>query len=343
MRIRRHSNAAHTIYRDLLDLLLDEEVAAVRGKPTLRQRGSHAYWYDRYRVGGDIKERYLGEDGPEMRARINDFARLREERAARSAERARLVRLLRAERMLSLDQTTGSLLAAMSAAGFFRLGGVLVGTAAFRLYEGELGIRLGFDQGISTRDIDVASFERLSFALAEIETVDPGPDVTLGDLSFEPAPSLDRRHRSWKWRQTRGEAVVEFLTPSFTDDEGIRDLPALGVSAQSLHYLNYLIGDPIAAALVYRDGVLVRVPRPERFAIHKLIVAERRRDGNTSAKARKDRLQAELLIGLLAEERPEGLREALENARSRGRRWRERIDGSLARMPEAAKLLAELA
>jgi hypothetical protein len=43
MRIRGHSNAAQTIYRDLLDLLLDEEVAAVRGKPTLRQRGSHAF------------------------------------------------------------------------------------------------------------------------------------------------------------------------------------------------------------------------------------------------------------------------------------------------------------
>jgi hypothetical protein len=342
MRVRRHSNAAQTIYRDLLDLLLDDEVAVVRGKPTLRRRGTHAYWYDRYRVGGAIKERYLGEDGPEMRARIEGFERLREEQAARSAERARLVRLLRAERMLSPDLTTGSLLAAMAAAGFFRLGGVLVGTGAFRLYEGEIAIRLGFDQGVSTRDIDVASFERLSFALAEMETVNPGPDGTLGDLSFEPAPSLDK-HRSWRWRQTRGEAVVEFLTPSFSDDEDVRDLPALGVSAQSLHYLNYLIGEPIPAALVYRDGVLVRVPRPERFAIHKLIVAERRRDGDTGAKARKDRLQAEILIGLLAEERPEDLRAALANARARGPRWRERIDGSLARMPETAGLLTGLA
>lgn len=136
---------------------------------------------------------------------------------------------------------------------------------------------------------------------------------------------------------------MEFLTPSFSDEETIRDLPALGVSAQSLHYLNYLIGDPLPAAVIYRDGVLVRVPRPERFAIHKLIIADRRRDGNASVKARKDRLQAELLIGFLVEERPEDLREALENARTRGRRWRERIDNSLARMPETAKLLAELA
>lgn len=342
MQFRRHSNAVQTLYRDLLDLLLDEEVAAVRGKPTLRTRGAHAYWYDRYRVGDAVKERYLGEDGPEMRARIDIFERLREDRVARTAERARLVRLLRAERMLSPDRTTASLLAAMAAAGFFRLGGVLVGTGAFRLYEGELGIRLGFDQGIATRDIDVAGFERLSLALAKIETVDPGPDVTLGDLSFEPAPSLDRRHRSWRWRQTRGEAMVEFLTPSFSEAEDILDLPALGVSAQSLHYLNYLIGEPISAAVVHRAGVLVRVPRPERFAIHKLIVADRRRDGDMSVKARKDRLQAELLIALLVDERPEDVRDALANARARGRRWRERIENSLSRMPETAARLAAL-
>ncbi len=335
--------AAQTLYRDLLDLLLDDEIAAVRGKPTLRRRGGRSYWYDRYRIGGDVKERYLGEDSGEMRSRIEDFEQLREALQARAAERGRLVRLLRAERMLAPDTTTGSLLSAMSDSGFFRLGGVIVGTGAFRLYEGELGIRLGYDQGIATRDIDIASFERVSLALAETEKVEPGPDITLGDLAFEPAPSLDPGRRSWKWRQTRGEAVVEFLTPSFSAAEEVRDLPALGVSAQSLHYLNFLIGDPIPAALVYRNGVLVKVPRPERFAIHKLIVAERRREGTASAKARKDRLQAELLIEVLVEERPEDLRDALADARSRGPRWRERIEQALTKLPRARARLEEAA
>ncbi len=78
--------------------------------------------------------------------------------------------------------------------------------------------------------------------------------------------------------------MIEFLTPAF-GEENLRDLPALGVSAQALNYLNYLIAKPIAAAALYRAGILVQVPRPERYAIHKLIVADRRRDGPERLKA----------------------------------------------------------
>jgi len=46
---------------------------------------------------------------------------------------------------------------------------------------------------------------------------------------------------------------------------GQRPLIALGVSAQALHHLNYLIAEPIHAAVLYRSGVLVQIPRPERY------------------------------------------------------------------------------
>ncbi|MCT7377950.1 nucleotidyltransferase domain-containing protein [Chelativorans sp. EGI FJ00035] len=82
--------------------------------------------------------------------------------------------------------------------------------------------------------------------------------------------------------------MVEFLTPAF-GDEKVKPLPALGVSAQALNYLNFLIADPLRAVALYRSGVLVQVPRPERFAIHKLIVADRRYGGPDQLKARKDR------------------------------------------------------
>jgi hypothetical protein len=73
------------------------------------------------------------------------------------------------------------------------------------------------------------------------------------------------------------DTLVEFLTPSFRSEEDIRELPALGVAAQSLHFLNYLIAEPIKAAALYRSGVLVQIPRPEAYAVHKLIVANRRK------------------------------------------------------------------
>jgi hypothetical protein len=51
-------------------------------------------------------------------------------------------------------------------AGLFRLGGNLVGAAAFRRQEGELRAGLGFDDMAPTDDVDIGRFERLSFAIA---------------------------------------------------------------------------------------------------------------------------------------------------------------------------------
>jgi hypothetical protein len=332
MTFRRQTQIAQAAYMDLLSLLLDEAVSDLRGKPTPREINGKTYWYDRYRIGGDIREKYLGDDTDELKARLQRFEALKDQHTSRRKERARLVRLLRSERFLGLDGATGSLVAALAKTGTFRLGGVLVGTTAFRLYEGELGLRLTLDQTAMTNDIDIASFEKLSLALGD--TVEPSLSEILGDFNFAPVPSLEG-NRTWRWRQSSSETLVEFLTPSFSDQEDLRELPALGVSAQSLHHLNFLIAGPIHAAAVYREGVLVRIPRPERFAVHKLIVSNRRKHGPDSLKARKDLLQAELLIEILSEDRPADLAEAYTDAMSRGPRWRHHIDCSLARSPES--------
>jgi hypothetical protein len=231
--------------------------------------------------------------------------------------------------LVGSDAQTGSLLTAFARAGVFRLGGTLVGTMAFRLYEAELGVRISSADMAQTDDMDIASFEQLSIAL-EDKVVEPLNSI-LKNFEFEPVPSL-LDHRVWRWKQASKKTLVEFLTPSF-GDEGIRDLPALGVSAQALHHLNYLIADPIAAVALYRSGILVQIPRPEKYAIHKLIVADRRRAGVDGLKSRKDRAQAAFLIEILAEDRPDELQEAYEDALQRGPKWRQRIEASLARMP----------
>ena len=335
--VSHHSAIAHAAYHDLLRSLRDEAVGDLRGTATRVTRNGRIYWYDSYRVGSEVRKHYIGEDSPELAARI---ARHGDERAParqRRSDRARLVRLLRAEGYLGLDPSTGSLMAALSGAGVFRLGGTVVGTHAFRLYEGELNLRLGLDHAAQTDDLDIASFERLSLALEDAAA--PPVQQVLADFSFAPVPSLEQG-RTWRWRQTTGNALVEFLTPAF-GAEGLRALPALGVQAQALHYLNFLLADPVPAAIPYRSGVLVQIPRPERFAIHKLIVADRRR-GEDRLKAAKDRAQAAALIAALAQDRPDDLAEAYADAQSRGPRWRERIGASLSRMPDSAALLAQL-
>jgi hypothetical protein len=334
----RTSAVAHAAYLDLLRAMLDAQVADIQGTPRLERRGNRSYWYDMHRVGSEVRKRYLGEDTAEMADRIARHREIAEAAKAEEVERSRLIRLLRAEGAAMLDASTGSLLAAMAKVGTFRLGATLVGTQAFRFYELELGVRTTQTGTLPTNDIDIAQFERLSLALGD--QVDGGLNDTFRDFDFAPVPSLHKAS-VWRWKQTRSQTLIEFLTPSFRAEEDIRPLPALGVSAQSLHYLNYLIAEPIKAAALYRSGVLLQIPRPERYAIHKLIVADRRQ-GTDRLKAVKDRGQAAFLIDVLAEDRPEDLREALADARSRGPRWGQRIDASLSRMPDTAGLLSRL-
>jgi len=338
MTITSHSRTAQVAYQDLLRLHLDETASELIGSVEERTRNGRTYLYDRFRIGTEMKARYLGEGTPELRARLARATELKADAEARRKTMSRLARILRAEGFIGTDRDTGSLLRAFARAGVFRLGGTLVGTGAYALYQGELGVRFDADELAQTGDIDFASFERLSVALGD--TVEENPGAILQSMKFDPVPGFQDR-QVWKWRQNRGQAMVEFLTPAF-GDEAVKPLPALGVSAQALNYLNYLIAEPIHALALYRSGVLVQIPRPERFAIHKLIVADRRQGSPDQAKSRKDRAQAAFLIDVLSQDRPEELREAYEDALSRGPRWRQRIEASLARMPEAAKILREV-
>lgn len=338
MAIISQSRAAQVAYQDLLRLHLDETASDLIGSIEERSRNGRVYLYDKFRIGTQMKSRYLGEATPELRARLARAAALKAQAGDRRRTMARLARVLRAEGLIATDRDTGSLLLAFARAGVFRLGGTLVGTAAYALYQGELGVRFDSEELAQTGDIDFASFQRLSVALGD--QVEENPGDILQALKFDPVPGVQDR-QVWKWRQNRGAAMVEFLTPAF-GDERVKPLPALGVSAQALNYLNFLIAGPIPAIALYRAGVLVQIPRPERFAIHKLIVADRRHGGPDQAKSRKDRGQAAFLIRVLAEDRPDDLAEAFEDAQSRGPRWRDRLEASLTRMPDIAGILRGL-
>jgi len=87
----------------------------------------------------------------------------------------------------------------------------------------------------------------------------------------------------------------------------------------------------------------VIVPTPERYAIHKLIVASRRQsDANGIAKREKDAFQASLLIETLKETRRlDDLGYALAEAWNRGPAWREAIGRGLRLLPERRRWAAD--
>jgi hypothetical protein len=94
----------------------------------------------------------------------------------------------------------------------------------------------------------------------------------------------------------------------------------LQTDAQPLRFLDFLIYDAEPAVFLHDAGVLVNVPAPQRYALHKLIISNRRREG--AAKRDKDVRQAEALLEVLCEKRPRELKLVWEEVDERGEKWR---------------------
>jgi hypothetical protein len=121
---------------------------------------------------------------------------------------------------------------------------------------------------------------------------------------------------------------VEFLTPltGRNPPKGSRtEIRQLGVPAIPLRFLDYLIENPVPAVALGRRPVLVRVPQPARYAVHKLIVSQER-DKRFSLKTQKDLEQSFDLQKALEKIDPDSLAEAFEEAQKRGPGWRKRVN-----------------
>lgn len=328
-----------TVYQDLVEAKRSLLFMDLGGKPFLKELGEKgSYWYTRQRIGDRTVDRYLGRDTPELQNRLQVLEAEEADRKALDERCAGWVAQLRAGGLPALDRESGKVLNAMARVGVFRLGGTLVGTHAYRLMSAELGVRLDEELAV-TEDLDIAAFENLKLVIDD--EVAPPLAETFGDLRLEPAPGLDPRNRPTSWRLPGGGVRIDFLAPFMKGGEETRYLEPLGVHAQALSFLNFLIAEPVPAVGLYRSGVLVQIPRPERYAIHKLIVAQRRAAG-ARAKARKDLAQAATLIEVLADDRPHLLAEAYRTARETGPQWRTTLDESFRQRPDLKAILDEL-
>lgn len=318
-----------TTYASLLQAHLNRPSFQFEGAPFLRALNKKKYWYANHRVapGAPLKQRYLGPDSDEMRNRIAEMQALGQSQADFRYHASGLIAQLRAGGIAGPDRKTGPILRALTKGGVFQLGGVLVGTHAFRHYDLALGVHLSecTDWITQTDDTDIASFENFSVAIKD--TADPDLADALMKLGFDPAPSQTPKTPT-SWTLADASYAIDFLTPSFRDDEKPVKLAALNMWAQGLHYLNFLIADPIDAVSPYMEGLLIRIPRPERYAIHKLIISQRKRMAS-NARAKKNLEQARAIIWAMAEDQPYELAQAIKDADSRGDKWRGALDKAL--------------
>lgn len=290
----------HTLFAELmersLDAMFDEqfpENGSFVAREVTKGEDTRRYWYyvgyqPASAVGGKAKRysRYVGPaDDPAIGERVKRFQRIKKVRQ----ERASLVAALTGAGLPRPVTVMGRVIEALAKAGLFRLRAVLVGSAAYQTYSGLLGVRLQQTFAM-TGDVDVAQFRSISIGVEDRipNVLDVLREV---DASFRPQAQLDER-RGTTIFTSDAQLRVDFLTPRSRDEDGTGaplPMPALGgAAAQPWSFLDYLIHQPVRSVVLYGPGIAVNVPAPERFAVHKLIISNRRQlDGGGIAKAAK--------------------------------------------------------
>jgi hypothetical protein len=338
--------AVQTQYAELLDQLLLDAASgpSLRAgslvNKTIRDR---KYWYLQFRDAAKQKQVYLGPDGPDLEPLL---ARLRSEletARGRASDRAALVAMASSGGAYAVAAAEARVLQLLARAGLFRVGGVLLGTYAFAVFGNMLGVRWA-GATVRTQDIDVGHDEHIAIALAsdlggaDLEAA--RKDRATG-LELWPVPSFDPRRPSTSFSVLGTELRVDLLTPMRgREREAPVKIAALGAAAQPLRFLDYVLEDTQPAAVIGGDGVLVNVPSPARFALHKLLVAQRRPVSH-AAKSRKDLAQAEHVLAVLLQDRPDDVRRAYADLAKRGGGWVKPVRASIARLAEDVRRALE--
>jgi hypothetical protein len=287
---------------------------------------ANEYVYAQGRVADGItRQVYIAPYDDAGRALVERFRKARADAASEKSAIDMTAKALRAAGMLRLDTVEWRVVNALAEDGIFRVGGVLVGTIAYKCIVNLLGVKL-LSASAVTADVDIAG-KTVPVAVIP-EVVCPQTALERLEMGFSPMMEADPALYGSRFKAKEGEFKVEFLTPLMGRNgvvgkrAGIRQL---SVPAIPLRFLDYLIEETLPAVALGRRPVLVRVPQPARYAVHKLIVA-REREKAFALKAQKDLEQSFDLQKVLEKLDPEGLAEAFKDAQKKGPGWRKRVD-----------------
>jgi len=292
---------------------------------------SKRYWYLYISIGKTRREHYLGEEATELLDRIDDEKALWQSNVDDRDLRSRLVSMLIGGGMSVLSKDEGKVLTLLERNGVFLAGAALVGTLAFRTYANMLGV--SWQSGVGTQDVDLAMDNRYLLALPR-----PKRPVNLGQLildsgmGFIEVPTLNPREPSTSFRIHNRDFRVDVLAP-MRGRETTRPvkLDQFGTYATPLRHLDYLLEDIQPAVLLYGHGIMINVPAPGRFAVHKCAISQKRGSGS-AAKIRKDLSQAEELFQALLELRPTDVTLALRAAAEKGKALQDKFQAGLDRL-----------
>ncbi|WHZ12917.1 MAG: hypothetical protein OJF60_003358 [Burkholderiaceae bacterium] len=326
--------STQTAYAQLLDAALGAERARgfsdLQGSFNAKTVKGRKYWYFQFtEPSGKLHQLYVGPDGEPVQRLM-----ARKDAPSAAAALGPLARSAMALGNSAVLPRHFRVIRRLADYGFFRGGGVLIGTHAFIAFGNSLGVRWGDPS--RTQDIDFAhAGKRLSLLLPNNVEVHTDEAIASLEMGFLPVSGLSGKTGGAYLIPSEPDFRLDFLTPLHRGGDLPYIHPQLHVTLQPLPFMEFSLEKVEQAVLFCNEGaVLVNVPSPERYALHKLVVYGER-TGSFRAKSAKDLMQSACLLGFLWEHRHDSLQETLSDILTRGKGWHARLKQGAAALHKA--------
>lgn len=301
-----HPNALSSLFGDLENYSRSQGAVLLGTPGSILKRknsgGFEFYAHQYYDVNRKKIEKYVA--GPVGSPEADAIALELGEKIRSLSAISKNTRLLGREGFKIVDNKTFAAVATLCNNGLFTAGAVLIGSHAYGVLLNQLGVRAA---QYATMDVDIARGARLAFDAAPASFLEM---LRESRIQFVENPRLNNRDPSTSFGEAgKSPFQVDLFVPANGKEIETIEVPELQAYATGLPYLGYLLGDYQEATVLAKEGCCrVRVPSPERFALHKLIVSELRKI--RSEKSVKDISQAAVLLAVLAERHPGAIEEA---------------------------------
>ena len=307
--------SAQTAYAELLEqtraLELTNALSGLVGSFHKLTRKGEGYWYFAFRdLGQKVRMVYVGPDDNRVRALVERFRRTRRAKP--------LAPIAQAALGLGCAPTVPKhfrIIRRLADCGFFRAGGVLIGTHAFLAFGNLLGVR--WAQAASTLDVDFADAgKNISVALPADLHIDVHGALESLEMGLLPITEFSGKAGAQYRNPQDQELRLDFVTSATRGGKTVV-LPELNLGLEPLKFMEFSLRGTTQGCVIGRAGAcIVNLPAPERYAVHKLIVYGERPVAER-AKAIKDLLQAAALAEYFAHS---------GQARAFNRAWRDALD-----------------
>jgi hypothetical protein len=323
-----------TLYAELIDLLqvvdASRTISSLKGSFSIKEiKGDEYVYFQAYNPSGQLEQIYVGKRNEQTELLMRDHSKGKSDIVEMGEKLKRLSSQIQAGVKMATDKAMTRVVRSLSDTGVFRNGGVLVGTHAFQA----AGLMLGVSwtaETTRTTDVDLAVERKIAVAIPVIDSDIPAALESL-QMGFYPVPRLNQKDPSTNFAIRKSQLRLDVLTPKTQESDSPVFIKRFNCAAEPLSYLSYVIESPVPSVLLDTTPVLINIPQPVRFAMHKLIVSQIR-DASNDAKRPKDLYQAFQILSVLQENRPFDIQPAWQNLIERGSKWKKYAEAGLAAM-----------